>query len=81
MKSNGKKHGPNCEKKMNEDIKEISFTEMVCHSPNCPFLAHTNKLNNNGKYCCLICMNTNGNNHGPYCQKNKHNFTPETIND
>ena len=45
----------------------ISSKRLQCIRYNCNYFIHTNKENNGGSYCCLICKN-NGK-HGPLCQK------------
>ena len=42
-----------------------------CANRECKFLIHTKSDNNNGKYCCLSCKNSNR--HGPICERVTYN--------
>ena len=40
-----------------------------CQAPNCNHVVHSQSNNNNGYYCCNLCMQTSGKTHGPLCEK------------
>lgn len=41
---------------------------MACASAGCKFLVNSDMNNNDGKYCCQMCMNKTAT-HGPSCEK------------